>query len=145
RNFKAIRYANYGTHIKHQPGSTIKPTLDYGLAIEHLKWPTYHILTDEPYEYSDGTPINEWDGKYWGDVTIRRALEWSRNIPAIKALQEVLAYIALAFASGLLIEFEPIYQSASVGGFVGVSPFQRAAVYSAFGDGVTYNEPSAVT
>src|SRR5699024_11062998 len=144
RNFKAIRYSNYGTHIKHQPGSTIKPILDYGPAIEHLKWSTSHILTDEPYEYSDGTPINEWDGKYWGDVTIRRALEWSRNIPALKAFQEVGADKAQAFASGLGIEIDPIYESASVGGFDGVSPLQMAAAYAAFGNGGTYNEPSAV-
>src|SRR5699024_580084 len=69
RNFKAISYTNYGSHVQHQPGSTIKPILDYGPAIEHLKWPTSHILSDEPYEYSDGTPINEWDGEYWGAVS----------------------------------------------------------------------------
>lgn len=144
RNFKAIRYSNYGSNIKHHPGSTIKPILDYGPAIEHLKWSTSHILTDEPYEYSDGTPINEWDGKYWGSVSIRRALEWSRNIPALKAFQAVGADKAQAFAAGVGIEIDPIYESAAIGGFDGVSPLQMAAAYAAFGNGGTYNEPSAV-
>lgn len=144
RNFKAIRYSNYGTHIKHHPGSTIKPILDYGPAIEHLKWSTSHILTDEPYEYSDGTPINEWDGKYWGAVSIRRGLEWSRNIPALKAFQAVGEEKAQAFAAGLGINIDPIYESAAIGGFDGVSPLQMAGAYAAFGNGGTYNEPSAV-
>lgn len=144
RNFKAIRYANYGTNIQHQPGSTIKPILDYGPAIEHLNWSTSHVLSDEPYQYSDGTPINEWDGKYWGDLSIRRALEWSRNIPALKAFQMVGKDKAQAFASGLGIEIDPIHESASIGGFDGVSPLEMAAAYAAFGNGGTYNEPSAV-
>ena len=144
RNFKAIRYSNYGSHIKHHPGSTIKPILDYGPAIEHLKWSTSHVLTDEPYEYSDGTPINEWDGEYWGSVSIRRALEWSRNIPALKAFQAVGADNAQAFAAGVGIDIDPIYESAAIGGFDGVSPLQMAAAYAAFGNGGTYNEPSAV-
>ena len=144
RNFKAIRYSNYGSHIKHHPGSTIKPILDYGPAIEHLKWSTSHVLTDEPYEYSDGTPINEWDGKYWGAVSIRRGLEWSRNIPALKAFQAVGEEKAQAFAAGLGINIDPIYESAAIGGFDGVSPLQMAGAYAAFGNGGTYNEPSAV-
>lgn len=144
RHFKAIRYANYGTYIKHQPGSVIKPILDYGPAIEYLNWPTSHVLSDEPYQYSDGTPINEWDGEYWGDVSIRRALEWSRNIPALKAFQMVGKDKAQAFASGLGIEIDPIHESASIGGFDGVSPLEMAAAYAAFGNGGTYHEPSAV-
>src|SRR5699024_7010663 len=47
RQFKAIGYMNYGTDVKNQPGSTIKPILDYGPAIEHLNWPTSHTLSDE--------------------------------------------------------------------------------------------------
>lgn len=144
RNFKAIRYSNYGTHIQHQPGSTIKPILDYAPAIEHLKWSTSYTLTDEPYEYSDGTPINEWDGEYWGSVSVRRALEWSRNIPALKAFQAVGEDKAQEFASGLGIDIDPIYESAAIGGFEGVSPLEMAAAYAAFGNGGTYNEPSAV-
>ncbi|MCL6586144.1 MAG: transglycosylase domain-containing protein, partial [Anoxybacillus sp.] len=73
---------NYATQRVGQPGSTIKPILDYGPAIEYLKWPTAHILVDEPYQYSDGTPIKNWNGKYEGAMTMRMALAKSRNIPA---------------------------------------------------------------
>src|SRR5699024_3625317 len=60
RSFQAIGYTNYGSQVTHQPASTIKPILDYAPAIEHLKWSTSHMLSDEPYEYSNGAPINEW-------------------------------------------------------------------------------------
>src|SRR5699024_4886467 len=89
RNFESIRDINYGASVQQQPGSTIKPILDYAPAIEHLDWSTAHLLSDEEYEYSDGTSVKEWDNEYWGDISMRRSLEWSRNIPALKAFQEV--------------------------------------------------------
>lgn len=144
RHFKSIRYTNYGTNVKNQPGSTIKPVLDYGPAIEYLNWPTSYTLNDEHYQYSDGTPINEWDNQYWGNISMRRALEWSRNIPALKAFQAVGTDKAQQFAGGLGIKIDPIYESASIGGFDGVSPLQMAAAYAAFGNGGTYHEPNTV-
>lgn len=144
RNFTSIQDINYGAYVKSQPGSTIKPILDYGPAIEHLKWSTAQPITDEPYQYSDGTPINNWDNKYWGSMTIRRALEWSRNIPALKAFQEVGSEQAQIFAEGLGIEIDPIYEAAALGGFDGASPLDLASAYAAFGNGGMYNEPSTV-
>ncbi|GGB54591.1 hypothetical protein GCM10011409_35250 [Lentibacillus populi] len=144
RHFEAIGYTNYGSDVQNQPGSTIKPILDYGPAIEYLKWPTSHVLRDEQYQYSDGTPINEWDNEYWGDITMRRALEWSRNIPALKAFQAVGKDQAQEFASGLGINIDSIYESAAIGGFDGVSPLQMAGAYAAFGNGGTYHEPFTV-
>lgn len=145
RNFKAISYTNHGSEaLSQSPGSIIKPIMDYGPAIEHLQWPTSHILSDETYQYSDGTPIREWDGEYWGDVTIRRALEWSRNIPALKAFQAVGKDKVQEFASGLGIDVDPIHESAAIGGFDPVSPLQMAEAYAAFGNGGTYNEPFTV-
>src|SRR5690625_5486295 len=75
---------------------------------------------------------------------MRRALEWSRNIPALKAFQAVGPEKAQEFAKGLGIPIDPIYESAAIGGFDGVSPLQMAAAYAAFGNGGTYNAPSAV-
>ena len=75
--------------VPRQPGSTIKPILDYGPAIEYLKWGTYETIVDEPYKYSTGQTINNWDSKHMGAMSIREALGRSRNIPALKALQEV--------------------------------------------------------
>jgi penicillin-binding protein 1A len=137
---------NYATDAKKQPGSTIKPILDYGPAIEYLKWSTYHQLTDEPYQYSDGTPIKNWDGRYEGQMSMRMALARSRNIPALKALQEVGLERAKEFANRLGMGFDEIYEAYAVGGVgTGVSPLQMAGAYSAFGNGGIYIEPHAVT
>lgn len=137
---------NYATDIRKQPGSTIKPILDYGPAIEKLKWSTHHQLKDEPYTYSDGTKINNWDNKYVGQQSMRYMLQESRNIPALKALQAVGLKDARNFAVGLGIPLEEqIYEPYAVGGFKnGVSPLQMAGAYSAFGNGGVFNKPHAV-
>ncbi|MGJ7034710.1 transglycosylase domain-containing protein [Anoxybacillus eryuanensis] len=136
---------NYATDTRKQPGSTIKPIVDYGPAIEYLKWSTYHQLKDEPYQYSDGTPIKNWDGKYEGQMSMRTALARSRNIPALKALQEVGLERAKQFANKLGMGFEEMHEAYAVGGVgKGVSPLQMAGAYSAFGNGGIYIEPHAV-
>ncbi|GAB4073128.1 PBP1A family penicillin-binding protein [Barrientosiimonas marina] len=145
RHFKAVGYHNYGSAIGNSPGSTIKPILDYGPVIDDLQWSTSHTLKDEKYEYSNGKPIGEWDNRYWGNIPMRRALAWSRNIPALKAFQAAGKDKAQTFAKGLGIKIDPIYESASIGSFdEGATPLQMAEAYAAFGNGGTYNQPTAV-
>lgn len=146
RDFLAIGDTNYGAQEKSPPGSTFKPIIDYGPAIEYLNWSTAHTLIDEPYSYSDGTPIHEWDGEYWGEMTMRRALAWSRNIPALKTFQAVGKENAAAFAGSLGIKLEkPIFEPAAIGGLSsGVTPLQLASAYAAFGNGGIYHQPYTV-
>ncbi|WP_406686859.1 transglycosylase domain-containing protein [Rossellomorea vietnamensis] len=137
---------NYAIDSKRQPGSTIKPLLDYAPAIEHLKWSTYHILKDEPYEYSNGTEINNYDGRFKGPITIREGLWDSRNITALKAFQAVGAEKAADFVNGLGLKFDHYYESASIGGVSpGVNSVQMAGAYGAFGNEGVYNKPHTVT
>ena len=137
---------NFAIDIKKQPGSTIKPILDYGPAIEYLQWSTYYQLVDEPYSYSGGNPINNWDNDYEGQMSIRTALARSRNIPALKALQSVGLDNARNFAVSLGLPLEEqIFESYSIGGLrEGVSPLDMAGAYRAFGNNGTYNKPFAV-
>lgn len=88
RNVDAIDEWNYATEIENQIGSTAKPLYDYGPAIEYNNWNSYQILVDEPISYSDGTPINNWNGQFEGFETMRIALKGSRNIPALKAFKK---------------------------------------------------------
>ena len=76
---------NYATQLKRSPGSTIKPILDYGPAIEKFKWSTNKQLVDEKLVLN-GKPFSNWNNEFQGSVSIREALKWSYNIPAIKAL-----------------------------------------------------------
>lgn len=137
---------NFATDIKRQPGSSIKPILDYGPAIQNLKWSTFHQIVDEPYQYSDGTPINNWDKSYKGKISIRYALADSRNIPALKTFQEVGKDRSREFGVGLGLDLpKDIYESYSIGGFTGVSAMDMAGAYAAFGNGGVYIKPHAVT
>lgn len=137
---------NFATDIKRQPGSSIKPILDYGPAIQYLKWSTYHQILDEPYTYSNGTPIRNWDRKYKGDISIRLALVDSRNIPALKTFQAVGSDRSREFGNGLGFNFSKntYYESYSIGGFTGVSAMEMAGAYAAFGNGGIYNKPHSV-
>src|SRR5699024_9630066 len=73
-------------------GSTMKPFLSYGPAIEELEWRTDQTIDDE-YEYSpegfDQISIYNYDMQDHGQMTMRNALSRSDNIPAVKAYETV--------------------------------------------------------
>ncbi len=142
--------------IKRQPGSTAKPLFDYGPLIEYNNASTYgyndngnyRLFIDEPYSYTNGKSINNWDGSFMGAMSIRRALSLSRNIPALKAFQQVDNKKIIEFVQNLGIEPEvengKIHEAHSLGAFTGVNSLQMAAAYAAFSNGGYYNEPYAV-
>ncbi|ARK30352.1 penicillin-binding protein 1A [Halalkalibacter krulwichiae] len=146
---------NLATDERRQPGSTIKPILDYGPAIEYLQWSTAHRLVDEEHTYNDTsrTPVRNFDRRYDGPMSMRTALARSRNVTAIKALQEVGVDRAQAFAEGLGIPIEEqllenesqMPEAYGLGGFAdGVTTKELAGAYAAFGNNGNYVEPHAV-
>ncbi|MFC4402910.1 transglycosylase domain-containing protein [Gracilibacillus xinjiangensis] len=138
---------NYATHIKRQPGSTIKPILAYGPAIEYRQRSTYHQIKDEEIEIN-GKTFKNYDDEFHGMVSMREALVESYNIPAIKTFLETESDQALDFASKLGIDLEHAYPAYAIGGFGdedGVSPLDMAGAYAAFGNQGTYHEPYSVT
>ncbi|MEF2095690.1 PBP1A family penicillin-binding protein [Bacillus sp. CFBP9009] len=145
RNTTVKRGWNYATDAKRSPGSTIKPILDYGPAVEYLNWSTYHQIKDEEYTYSDGTSLKNASGRHYGTVTTREALARSLNIPALKTLQAVGLDRARDFAADLGIPFDKeITESAALGGGKDVSTLELAGAYSSFGNNGIYNEPHSV-
>lgn len=143
-NTEVQRGFNYATQMKRQPGSTAKPIMAYGPVIENLKWSTYEQINDEEIELN-GKVFKNWDNQFHGNVSMRTALQWSYNIPAIKAMQEVGADEAKKFAGKLGIYLDEVFPSYAIGGFeYGVSPLELAGAYSAFGNEGVYNEPHTV-
>ncbi|MCD8501737.1 MAG: PBP1A family penicillin-binding protein [Bacillaceae bacterium] len=136
---------NYATQAKRQPGSSIKPILGFGPAIEHLRWSTYHQVVDEQMEIGNWKPTN-WDNRFQGPMSIRTAMLLSRNIPAIQAFMEVGPNKAREFAEGLGIpDLENINASYSIGGFTtGVSSREMAGAFAAFGNEGIYNRTHTV-
>ncbi|MGG5253829.1 PBP1A family penicillin-binding protein [Neobacillus sp. SM06] len=146
RNQKVRRGFNYAIDSMRQPGSTIKPILDYGPAIEYLQWGTYHMIVDKPSKYSNGTSYGNWDGRYLGPMTIRTALQMSRNTPAVQTLQQVGTDKAKTFANKLGIPLKEVFESYAIGGLGdGLSTMEMAGAYSAFGNNGFYTPPHTVT
>lgn len=147
RNRKIGDY-NYATQGTRQPGSTAKPLFDYGPGIEYNDWSTYTLFADEPYSYSNGRSISNWDNRHMGTMTLRRALSLSRNIPALKAFQQVDNKKIIEFVQNLGISPEvengKIHEAHSIGAFTGTNPLQMSAAYAAFSNGGYYNEPYTV-
>ncbi|MBN8207124.1 PBP1A family penicillin-binding protein [Bacillus sp. NTK071] len=135
---------NYATQLQRSPGSTIKPILDYAPGIEKQKWSTNKQFIDEELELN-GKEFSNWNDEFQGSVSIREALQWSYNIPAIKAFMEVGGEEAQAFAKKLGITIDKTYPSYAIGGFAkGISPLQLSGAYAAFGSGGTFHEPYSV-
>lgn len=137
-----------------QIGSTAKPIFDYGPLIEYNNASTGQLFFDEPYTYSSGGTIRNYDGKYKGIITMREALIDSRNIPALQAFQQVDPTKIAEFAHNLGINYgRDLYESYSIGAFSGsaanpndgASPLDMSAAYATFGRGGYYIEPYSFT
>lgn len=147
---RVVRGNNWAVSLNHQIGSTAKPLYDYGPAIEYNNWSTYTPLTDEPYAYSDGTKLKNWNNTYDGFTTLHQALKDSRNIPALKAFQAVNNSNIKEFVTSLGLSPEidstgHLHEAHSLGGYNGESPITVAAAYAAFSNGGYYIEPHSFT
>ncbi len=145
RNYSGLNW-NFAYDQKRQPGSTIKPILSYGPAIENFNWSTGYTTVDEPYNYK-GTKqaIRNVDGKFLGSMTIRDALYKSRNIPAIKIFEEVGTQKAGNFARDLGLPYDKLNSSNAIGGGeYDFSTVQMAGAFSAFGNEGIYTKPHAI-
>ena len=137
-----------------QPGSVIKPVLDYALAFEYLGWATSHVLVDEPWVYP-GTDflVGNYDGRYWGEVTIMDAVADSRNIPALKSLQEVINTIGRSGVVDYMnqIGFSKVNEEnfdlgyALGGSSFLASPIELAGAYTTLMNGGNYTKPHTIT
>ncbi len=149
RNRRGERLFNFATMLKKQIGSTAKPIFEYGPGIEYNNWSTYTPFIDDVHSYSNNRPMTNWDGKYDGFLTLRYALGKSRNIPALKAFQQLNNGDILKFVTSLGIEPEieggRVHEAHAIGAFNGASPLQLAAAYAAFGNGGYYIEPHSVS
>lgn len=136
---------NTATETKKQIGSTAKPLYDYGPGIEFENWSTYTPFVDEPYTYTGGTKITNWDGGYNGFMTSRQALVDSRNIPALKAFQANKNSNIKKFVLSLGLHPEgaegSLHEAHAIGGYTGESPLSMSAAYASFARGGYYIEP----
>lgn len=135
-------------------GSSMKPISDYAPALEHEEYTsTAATITDAPYNFPhSSTPFYNWDRSYYGSITMTYAIQQSRNVPAVKALEKVGLKKAKKFLNGLGIDYpEMVYANAissntSVSSNkYGASSEKMAAAYAAFANGGTYYKPKYVS
>jgi penicillin-binding protein 1A len=108
---------NRAVQAYRQLGSTFKPIV-YTAAIDRGLTPVT-MIDDQPVSYPSGAGLYEpqnYDHKFEGPITLRRALEQSRNIPAIKMMETVGPSTVLAYAKrfGFSREYPP-YLSIALG------------------------------
>ena len=145
RNQEGQLSYNRATQLERSVGSSIKPFADYATAIEYLNYSTESSIEDEEHTYSDGTEINNWDNLYQGTITLRQALIGSRNIPALKLLQEVGTEQVDEFLQGMGIVLNGgngVYESDAIGG--DITPLQLSAAFATLGNYGEYNQARAV-
>lgn len=135
-------------------GSAMKPITDYAPALEHEEYTsTAATITDEPYNFPhSSTPFYNWDRSYYGSITMTYAIQQSRNVPAVKALEKVGLKKAKKFLNGLGIDYpEMVYANAissntsDSSNKYGASSEKMAAAYAAFANGGTYYKPKYVS
>lgn len=80
-----------------QPGSTFKLLSTYAPALNELHMSLATSFEDEPYEYPNGQPVNNSSRSYGGPTTIRRAIQNSVNVVAVKCLEEVTPQLGLQY------------------------------------------------
>lgn len=162
RNREGERTFNYATQAYRQPGSTAKPLFDYGPGFEYNNFSTYTLFNDEKWTYTNGPEVGNWDGAYEGLITLRRALSYSRNVPALKAFQQVDKKNIVNFVNGLGLNIaystkdenykkydngadNLINEAYSIGGMsYGVTPLEMAEAYACFANGGYHIESHAV-
>ncbi|OTA48345.1 carboxypeptidase [Limosilactobacillus reuteri] len=132
---------NRAVQSNRSSGSTAKPLMDYGPAIEYLQWPTFKLIADTRFVFpGTNTVLHDLDKKYKGNMTMREALVQSRNVTAIRALQAVGIKRATSFLDGLGISLKQPYTLQN-GIALYISPLQVSAAYAAFANGGTYYKP----
>jgi penicillin-binding protein 1C len=107
------------TQALRSPGSTLKPFI-YGLGFEDGFIHPETLIEDRPTRYGGYAPQN-FDFKFQGTVTVRRALQMSLNLPALAVLDQVGASrlttrLAQAGASLVLPDGEAPGLAIGVGG-----------------------------
>jgi penicillin-binding protein 1A len=128
-----------------QPGSSFKPFV-YAAALQN-GWRANSTVVDEPVNIGGYKPQN-YDNKYLGQMTIKKALRWSVNTVAVKTANSVGIdkSLTLAEAAGIgTISADDSHLAAALGGFSkGMNLLELTASYAIFANGGIWSEPVSI-
>lgn len=154
-DFNNVEYGYYNAaNALLEPGSSIKPILDYTplfMQREGINYGPGTILKDENIDriYCSGNTsscrLRNYTGRFYGNITIRQALSNSLNIPAVKALyiNGVDNSLEIAHALGeksYCEDREGYGLSIAIGSGCNVRLVEHANAYASISRGGTYKD-----
>lgn len=175
RETKGKQLFNRATNPR-QPGSSIKPIGAYGPALqmsyeyhedgkkmrldtsEGSDWGKYitagSVINDAKMSYGGKVWPKNWYSGYKGDMYLRKAVEQSVNVCAVKVYQQIgpdysakmlkKNGITTVDTEGEVNDLNPA--ALALGGMTsGISPLELTAAYATFPNGGVYNEPITYT
>ncbi|MGL5925330.1 transglycosylase domain-containing protein, partial [Chroococcidiopsis sp.] len=137
---------NRATQARRQPGSSFKPFVYY-TAFASGKFTPNSVINDTPVSYripgGIWTPKN-YDDSFNGPMPVRRSLEVSRNIPAVKlgsavGLNKVVETCRIL---GINSPMEPV-PSLPLGA-IGVTPLEMASAYATIANYGWQSKPTII-
>lgn len=148
------RSLNRATNTYRSPGSTIKPLVDYGPAIDSGGMTLATVFDDAPYYYKDGGKlVANYERNYLGLMSMRFAITKSRNVPAVKCLTAITPALGFSYLQkfGFTTLISPenainghhdVIESLALGGMThGVYNIELCAAYATFANNGVYTEP----
>lgn len=149
---------NRATDTVRQPGSTFKPIAVYAAALDSAGLTLATTQFDAPFNYSDsGRPVRNWNGEaYQGWSSIRKGIEQSMNIVAVKTLTQITPSLGLTYLENMGITtlltgtdeqgLTDNTQSLALGGITkGVTNLELTAAYATIANGGVYTKPVLYT
>ncbi|MFJ7938024.1 transglycosylase domain-containing protein [Peribacillus sp. NPDC096622] len=130
-----------------QPGSAIKPLLDYAPYLEETDADINQHVSGASYCSNSYCPKNYSGGSY-GMVTLRTAFAQSYNTPAIRLFEKTGVETSFKYLDAF--DFKKVskkdhHTSSAIGGFeYGMSPLELTNAYTSFHDG-NYQPARAIT
>ncbi|TKH13501.1 penicillin-binding protein [Peribacillus simplex] len=129
---------NRGYQSYRQPGSAIKPLLDYAPYLEETDADINQLVSGASYCSNSYCPKN-YSGDSYGMVTLRTAFAQSYNTPAIRIFKKTGVETSFKYLDAF--DFKKVskkdhHTSSAIGGFeYGMSPLELTNAYTSFNDG----------
>ena len=145
----ALEQTNHATHAKRPNGSTMKPLLVYGPAVEMGVVQPGSILPDVPITVPNGSSgthtFNNYDYRYDGLMTTREALKRSRNTTAVYTWLKIKDRDPSQYLDKMgfttLTDIDRVVSSAALGGLqIGVTVEENTNAYTTFANGGTFQD-----
>ena len=142
------RGLNRATQSTRQTGSSIKPLAVLAPGIDKKKFTAATIYSDVQKTFEGNYSPENYDG-YLGNITVRRAVESSQNIPFVEMMEQIGVKTSISYLKDMgitsLTEKDESLSLALGGLDQGITPLEMAAGYATIANDGVYIEPTFYT